>query len=221
MKRLLIFAGLTTTALIVFVWQLPASVIAGFIPSEANRVLQVHRITGTLWQGRSLFTTGGVAPTLSLSWRCQPTFSPLGASCTLSDSVTGIVQVGLLSSTLSAEKLAATLPVQVNIANGAATAGSPRVTLNVQTLMLSASMMSVTGSVRADAAQYAFGQSPIALGEITADCKPDSSSDTSTCSISNRGGTAKLDGQLSLSARKIGGSVELIAPGTPAQRVTF
>ena len=72
MKRLLIFVGLITTALIVFVWQLPASVIAGFIPPEANRVLQVHQITGTLWQGRSLFTTVGVAPTLSLSWRCQP-----------------------------------------------------------------------------------------------------------------------------------------------------
>ena len=221
MKRLLAFALLTATALTVFAWQLPASVVAALLPVEANRFLQIHRITGTIWRGNALVTTVGVAPSLSLSWQCQPTIAPLGASCTLSDSVTGIVKVGLFSSALSAEKLAATLPVQVNVANGAAMAGSPRVTLIVESATFSSTTMTVTGSARADAARYALGQSPIALGEVTADCKPDTSTVAATCAISNRGGAAKLDGQLSLFARKIGGTIELIAPGTPAQRMTF
>ena len=221
MKRALSFLLLIATTLAVFVWQLPASLIAGLIPLEANRFLQVHRITGTIWRGNALFAALGVAPTLSLSWQCQPIIAPLGASCTLSDGVTGTVKVGFFSSTLGAERLAATLPVQLNVANSAAMATSPRVTLNVESITLSATTMVVTGSVRANAARYAFGQSPVALGEVTADCKPDASAIASTCSISNRGGTARLDGQISLSARKVGGSVELIAPGTPAQRATF
>lgn len=221
MKRALGLILLSTTMLVVFVWQLPASVIAGFIPLEANRFLQVHRISGTIWRGNALFASVGIAPTLSLSWRCQPIVAPLGVSCTLSDSVTGAFKVGFFSSTLSAEKLAATLPVQLNVANGAAMAVSPRVTLNVESLTLSATTMAITGSVRAEAARYAFGQSPVSLGEVSADCKPDASNVASTCSIGNRGGSARLDGQISLSARKLGGSIELVAPGTPAQRITF
>ena len=221
MKRVLIFLLLLAMALTVFAWQLPASIVAGFLPTEANRFLQVHRITGTIWRGNVLFTTVGVSPTLSLSWQCQPSIAPLGASCALSDSATGIVKVSLFSSTLSAEKLTAALPVQVSVSNGALMAASPRVTLNVESVTLSATTMVVTGSVRAESARYAVGQSPIALGEVTADCKPDAAAITSTCSISNRGGTAKLDGQLSLSARKVSGSVELVTPGAAAQRVTF
>ena len=218
---MLIFLLLLTTALAVFVWQLPASIIVRFLPPEVNRFLQVHRITGTIWHGNALFTAVGVAPTLSLSWQCHPSITPFGGSCTLSDSVTGVAKVSFFSSTLRAEKLTAALPVQFSVANDVAMASSPRVTLNLESVTLSATTMFVTGSVRADAARYAFGQSPIALGEVTADCKPDASAAASTCSISNRGGTARLDGQVSLSAGKVGGSVELTAPGTPAQRVTF
>ena len=221
MKRLLMFVLLLVIASGVFVWQLPASIIAGFLPLEASRFVQLHRITGTLWRGSALFSSIGVSPTLSVAWQCQPSFSPLGASCALSESLTGVAQLNLLSSTLTAEKLTAVLPVQVSGGGVAFMAESPRVALDIVSLTVSATTLAIQGSVRAESARYGFGQSPVALGEVTADCKPDAGAATSRCSISNRGGSARLDGQLALTPRGSNGTLELTQPGAPAQRVTF
>ena len=74
MKRLLIVFLLLTVALSVFVWQLPASIIAGFWPSETSRFVQLHRITGTLWRGNALFsTTAGIA-TRPKAWATHPSW---------------------------------------------------------------------------------------------------------------------------------------------------
>ena len=220
MKRLLIFLLLLAIALGVFVWQLPASIVAGFLPADAGRFVQLHRITGTLWRGNALFSTMGVSPTLSVAWQCLPSVMPLGASCTLSESVTGLAQVNLLSGALTAEKVTAVVPVQMG--GGAAfMAESPRVALDIASLAMSATTLAISGSVRAESARYAFGQTPIALGEVTLDCKPDATSATSRCTISNRGGNARLDGQLTLTPRNASGTLELTSSGAPAQRVTF
>lgn len=220
MKRLLIFLLLLAIALGVFVWQLPASIVAGFLPTEASRFVQLHRITGTLWRGNALFSTMGVSPTLSVAWLCQPSVIPLGASCTLSESVTGGAQVNLVSGTLTAEKLAVVVPVLVG-GVAAFSAESPRVALDIASLAISATTLAISGSVRAESARYAFGQAPVALGEVTLDCKPDTASATSRCSISNRGGNARLDGQLTLTPRNASGTVELTPSDAPAQRITF
>lgn len=220
MKRLLIFLLLLAITLGVFVWQLPASIVAGFLPAEVSRFVQLHRITGTLWRGNALFSTMGVSPTLSVAWQCQPAIMPLGASCALSESVTGVAQVNLASGALTAEKLSAVVPVQMG--GGAAfMAESPRVALDIASLTMSATTLAISGSVRAESARYAFGQTPVALGEVTADCKPDAASAASRCSISNRGGNARLDGQLTLTPRSASGTLELTQPGAPAQRITF
>ncbi len=220
MKRLLTFLLLFVVAMGVFVWQLPASIIAGFVPTEASRFVQLHRITGTLWRGNALFSAMGVSPTLSVAWQCQPSIMPLGASCALSESVTGVAQVNLLSRTLTMEKITAVLPVQVG--GGAAfMAESPRVTLEIASLTMSATTLAIQGSARAESARYAFGQSPVTLGEVTADCKPDAASASSRCMISNRGGNARLDGQLSLTGRGASGTLELTPSGAAAQRITF
>ena len=220
MKRLLIFILLLATALGVFVWQLPASIVAGFLPTGTSRFVQLHRITGTLWRGSALFSTFGVSPTLSIAWQCQPSIAPLGASCALSESVTGVAQVNLLSGTLTAEKISAVLPVQAG--GGAAfVAESPRVALDIASLAMNATKLAIQGSVRAESARYAFGQPPVALGEVTADCKPDAGFATSRCNISNRGGNARLDGQLKLTPHGASGSLELTPSGAPAQRITF
>ena len=220
MRRLLIFFLLLTVALSVFVWQLPASIIAGFLPNETSRFVQLHRITGTLWRGNALFSTTGVSPTLSVAWRCQPSIMPLGASCALSESVTGVAQFDLIATTLTAGKITAVLPVQVG--GGAAfMAESPRVALDIASLTMNAATLTIQGSVRAESARYAFGQAPVALGEVTADCKPDAASASSRCSISNRGGNARLDGQITLTPRGASGMLELTPSGATAQRITF
>ena len=220
MRRLLIFFLLLTVALSVFVWQLPASIIAGFLPSETSRFVQLHRITGTLWRGNALFSTTGVSPTLSVAWQCQPSVMPLGASCALSESVTGVAQFDLIATTLTAGKITAVLPVQMG--GGAAfMAESPRVALDIASLTMNAATLTIQGSVRAESARYAVGQAPVALGEVTADCKPDAASASSRCSISNRGGNARLDGQITLTPRGASGMLELTPSGGTAQRITF
>ena len=220
MRRLLIFFMLLTVALSVFVWQLPASIMAGFLPSESSRFVQLHRITGTLWRGNALFSTTGVSPTLSVAWQCQPSIMPLGASCALSESVTGVAQFDLIATTLTAGKITAILPVQVG--GGAAfMAESPRVALDIASLTMNAATLTIQGSVRAESARYAVGQAPVALGEVTADCKPDAASASSRCSISNRGGNARLDGQITLTPRGASGMLELTPSGATAQRITF
>ena len=220
MRRVLTFVLLLVVALGVFVWQLPASIVAGFLPTEATRFVQMHRITGTLWRGNALFSIIGVSPTLSIAWQCQPSIIPLGASCALSESVTGTAQVNLLSGALTAEKISAVVPVR---AGGVAAfmAESPRVALDIASLTMNAASLAIQGSARAESARYAFGQAPVALGEVTADCKPDSASASSRCSISNRGGNARLDGQLNVTPRSASGTLELTPPGAPAQRITF
>ena len=220
MKRLLIFVVLCAVALAVFVWQLPASIVAGFLPTAASRFVQLHRITGTIWRGNALFSAIGVSPTLSLAWQCQPSIMPLGASCTLSESVNGGAQLNLLSSTLTAEKITAVMPVQIG-AGAAFMAESPRVALNVGSLTVSATALAIEGNLRAESARYAFGQAAVLLGEVTADCKPDTTSATSRCSINNRGGNARLDGQLTLTPKSASGTLELTPSGAPAQRITF
>lgn len=221
MKRLVIFILLIAVASGVFVWRLPASIVAGFLPADASRFVQLHRITGTFWRGSALFSTTGVSPTLSVAWQCQPSIMPLAASCSLSESVTGMAKVNLLSSTLTAEKITAVLPVQVRGGGAAFMAESPRVALDFASLKVTATTLAIQGSVRAEFARYAFGQAPLALGEVTADCKPDAASASSRCSISNRGGNARLDGQLTLTPRGASGTLELTPPGAVAQRVTF
>ncbi len=220
MRRLLIFLWLLAVALGVFVWQLPASIIAGFVPKEASRFVQLNRITGTLWHGNALFSTIGIAPTLSLTWQCQPSIMALGASCALSESVTGVAHINLISTTLTAGKITAALPVQVG-GVAAFMAESPRVALDIASLTMNAHTLAIQGSVRAESARYAFGQTPVALGEVTADCKPDAASATSSCSISNRGGNARLDGQLTLTPRSASGTLELTPSGALGQRITF
>ena len=220
MRRFVIFLLLVVVALAVFVWQLPASIVAGFLPLEANRFVQLHRVTGTIWRGNALFSAMAIPPTLSVSWRCQPSIAPPGVGCSITESATGMAQVDLLSATLTAEKGTAVLPVQMRTGT-ALIIESPRVAIDLASLTMTAKSLLIQGNIRADTARYAFGQTPMALGEVTADCKPDVPSGTSRCSISNRGGNARLDGQLTLTPRGASGSLELTPAGAASQRVTF
>ena len=216
----MIFLLLLVVALGVFVWQLPASIIAGLLPSETSRFVQLHRVTGTVWRGNALFSAIGVSPTLSLSWQCQPSISPLGVGCSIAESATGVLQLDFLSGTLTTEKVTAVLPVQLRTGS-ALMVESPRVAIDISSLTINAKSLAIQGNIRADSARYAFGQAPMALGEVTAECKPDLPSGTSRCSVSNRGGSARLDGQLTLTPRGASGTLELAPAGAAAQRVTF
>ena len=88
-------------------------------------------------------------------------------------------------------------------------------------MTFSAAALSLKATLRADDARYRLGQTEVLLGEITADCTPNPDGAASTCSVSNRGGNARLDGRVTLTSTKASGSMELTPANGAAQRVTF
>ena len=224
MKRLVIALALIAVALIVAIWRAPASLIAGVLPPEVSRVAQLHQATGTIWRGSALFSVTGVPPSLSLAWQCRPSLAPLGLRCDLSESLSARVTVDVFASKLIAERVTASLPIRV-IAAGAAMATSPNVVAIFSEIIASRGTLSIKGNLRASDANYRFGNTETSLGELTVECAPSpatvDANSSSTCTVSNRGGNARLDGKLALTSSKASGSLELTPANGPAQRVNF
>ena len=220
MKRILIWLGLVLVALSMIIWRAPASLFAVAIPPEFSRAIQLHEFTGTIWQGRALFSVTSVPPSLALAWTCRPSLSPIGVRCQLSESATALVNFELLTNVVHAERVTAQLPIQLSAA-GVALAASPNVVANFPEIHVSKSHVAVTGSVRASDASYRLGGYDIVLGELTVDCAPASGASSSTCTLSNRGGGARLDGKFTISSGKTSGSLELTPVNGPMQRVVF
>lgn len=222
MKRIFVALALLVVTLTVAIWRAPASAIAGVLPPEISRVAQLHQVTGTIWEGRALFSVTGVPPSLSLAWRCRPSLAPLGARCALAESLSAQVVVDVVAGKLVAERVNASLPLQLTVA-GAASATSPGVVANFSVITASRSALSIQGNLRASDASYRVGNTETSLAELTVECAPsaDGANTTSTCAVSNRGGDARLDGKILLSSGKASGSLELTPANGPAQRVAF
>jgi hypothetical protein len=219
-KRIFIALMLIAVALSVAVWRAPASIIAGMLPPEVSRLVQLHQLTGTLWRGSALFGVTGVPPSLSLSWQCRPSAVPLGVRCELSESLSAVITLDIVASRVIAERVSAALPLEITVA-GAAAAASPNVVATIAEVSASRASLAIKGSVRATDASFRVGNNDTALGEVTLDCTPATDAASSTCTVSNRGGGARLDGKLVLSVSKTSGTLELTPANGPAQRVAF
>ena len=220
MKRIFIALALLAVTLIVAIWRAPATLIAGLLPAQVSRVAQLHQASGTIWRGSALFTVAGVPPSLSLAWLCRPSLAPLGVRCELSESLSALVTVDVFANKLIAERISASLPIQVTAA-GTATATSPNVVASFSEITASRSALSIKGNLRASDAGYGFGNTETSLGELTVECAPSTDATSSNCALTNRGGTARLDGKLLLTRNKASGSLELTPASGPAQRINF
>lgn len=220
MKRIFMALALLLAVLVVAIWRAPASLIAGVLPAEISRVVQLHQSTGSLWHGAALFTVTGVPPTLSVAWQCRPSLAPVGVRCALSETLSAVVTVDVLASQLIAERVTAALPIQVAAA-GSASAASPNVAANFSEITASRNRLAIKGGLRASDAMYRLGNVETALGELTVECAPAADGVSSICAISNRGGNARLDGKLLLAAGRASGSLELTPANGAAQRVNF
>lgn len=220
MTRFFIALALLTVALMVAIWRAPASLIAGMLPPEISREALLHEASGTLWRGSALFSMTGVPPALSVAWQCRPSLAPLGVRCELSESLSALVTVELLARKLVAERVSASLPLQVAAA-GAASAISPIVVANFSEITASRSALFIKGNLRASDSIYRVGNTETSLGELTVECAPATDSSSSTCAVSNRGGNARLDGKLLLTSNKASGSLELTSADGSTQRVNF
>ncbi len=220
MKRIFIALALLVVTLTVAVWRTPATFIAGLLPAEVARVAQLHQATGTIWRGSALFSVTGAPPSLSLAWQCRPSLAPLGLRCELSESLSALVTVDVFANKLVAERVSSSLPIQFTAA-GAASATSPNVVASFSEITASRNALSIKGNLRASDAGYRFGNTETSLGELTVECAPSTDAITSTCTVSNRGGNARLDGKLALSSTKASGSLELTPSSGQTQRINF
>ena len=220
MKKIAAFLALALIALGVFAWQLPASVVVTLLPADASKFVQLHRVSGSVWNGRALMSVIGVAPALPLAWSCRPSVSPLGVRCEFRDALTGVATADVLGAAVQLERVSAVLPVQY--AMGASIgASSSGVVADIATATLSQKTMAIKGSLRAANASYRAGAADVALGEVNADCAPASDARSTACTLSNRGGSGRLDGKLSLTPARATGSIDLTPTNGTAQRIAF
>ena len=220
MKKLFALLALVLIALGVCVWQLPASVVVAFLPAEASKFVQLHRLSGSVWNGRALISVVGVAPALPVAWACRPSVSPLGARCELGGALTGVATADVLGAAIQLERVSMVLPVQYAMGTSIG-ASSSGVAADIASATLSRQTMAIKGSIRATDATYRAGAADVALGEVSADCAPAPDARSSTCTVSNRAGSGRLDGKLTLTPTRANGSIELTPANGPAQRVAF
>lgn len=222
MKRLLIVTTLVLIALAVFLWRLPVAAVLAVLPAESSRVLQLHRLDGTVWQGSALLSVAVVPPALPVAWSCRPQLAPVGVYCDLSGAISGVLRVDGLAREIAVGPVSGSVPVRVDAA-GVTLAQAPRVSVDITRATATGTRLSLRGSLRAHEATYQLGPSALPLGEINLDCAPGVEADAaaSTCTLSNRGGGARLDGRLQLAPGGAHGSVELTPPGGATQRFAF
>lgn len=220
MKKIAAFLALAFIALGVFAWQLPASVVVTLLPADASKFLQLHRVSGSVWNGRALMSVIGVAPAMPLAWSCRPSVSPLGVRCELREALIGVATADVLGAAIQLERVSAVLPVQYSM-GASIGASSSGVVADVATATLSQKTVAIKGSLRAANASYRGGSADVALGEVDADCAPAPDARSTACTLSNRGGSGRLDGTLSLTPARATGSIDLTPANGTAQRVAF
>ena len=165
MKRLLMWIALFVVAVVVCMWRLPASLVGLTLPPGSARVMQLHRADGTLWNGSAQMNVTGIPSMLSVSWNCRPTLLPFGAQCTLSEALSGSLNVVAASGTVVGEQLTMSVPLEVTPAAGVS-ASSSRVAATIHRVELSTSSLALRASLRADDARYRVGQTDVTLGEV-------------------------------------------------------
>lgn len=224
MKRLAAWLGLVAVACVVCLWRLPASVLLAALPAQATKHVQIHRVSGTVWQGEALASITGIVPALPLAWSCRPAFAPVGVACHIDGAISADLHVGILDGVLTAQRARASLPVLANVPGG--TVAATPLLLDIKALQASRTGLALTGSARATDASLRLGGMATGLGEVTLDCLPNPASaagnaSTSRCTLGNRGGVARLDGQLTLTPTTASGNVDFTPNGGVRQSVRF
>ncbi len=226
LRRLSFIALAGVLALGVFLWRMPASVallaVPGATKSALGKVIAIHEINGTLWQGSARFSTTAIVSALPLSWRCTPTLASLAIDCELSGALRGAVSVAPFADggTLRVESLSADQAVSV-APNAALAAQSERVALDVKRASLSRAAVALEGSVVATDVTWRSGSSTLELGEVFVDCTPAADRASTNCTVKNRASATRIDGTLALNAQRVSGSLEVSPPGATAQRFSF
>lgn len=220
MKKIVAAIVLLLIALGVFLWQLPATFVVAMLPAQTAKFMQLHRVSGTVWQGRALFSVIGVAPAIPLAWACRPSLSMLGVRCDVRDGVDGTVTLDALGGALQLDHLTALVPVQYAMSASVGASASGGVA-DIKSARLSPQAVTINGALRATEASYRAGGADIPLGDVSADCAPAPDARSTACKLTNRGGSGRLDGSITLTPSSVSGNLELTPAAGPTQRLVF
>lgn len=223
MKRLLGIVALALIALAVLAWRMPASVIRLTMPAQAAKFVQLHALDGTLWQGRARFTPTAVPIAVPIAWSCRPSLAPLGLRCTLHDGLSAEITLDAWRAMIHVTRLtSAALPVQY-AAGAIPIVEASDLVFTITEGRAARDTLALGGNVRARNVRATLAAAPLALGEVTLDCAPDTApaSAQTRCTLANRGGGARLDGTLTLGMGGASGTVTLTPVNGAAQQLRF
>jgi hypothetical protein len=211
-------------ALAVLLWRLPVSSALLVIPSPSNapwsKFLSLHEVNGTLWRGSARFSVSAVPVAQLLQWRCAPSVASFAIDCDLGGALSGRIVLRPLARGVQAERLSSDIALQF-AANPSVVAASERVALTIARLDANDSRVSLEGGIVARDTSYRIGDKTFDLGEVFIDCKPVTDKAESACAIKNRASATRLDGVLTLSARRASGSIEINEHGMNPQKMSF
>jgi hypothetical protein len=222
-KRIAFVLLLILIAVVAALWRLPASIIITVLPDSVSRQIaphvSVHALDGTIWKGSARFSLAAVPPSLRVEWRCVPSVAPVGLNCDLGDAATGNVHVAAFENLVTLSQIKIAQPVRLFV-NGLRAFDSDLLTINVSNVVLSNQRAAVSANAVAIAgvSRLRGNAAPLVLGEVSLDCAPVDNSETSRCTLRNRAGEQRIDGQIELRPNRVSGSV---STGTPAQTFTF
>jgi hypothetical protein len=222
-KRVAFVLLLMLVAVAVALWRLPASIILTVLPDSVSRQiaphLSVHALDGTIWNGSARLSLAAVPPTLRIEWRCIPNIAPIGLNCNLGDAATGNVRVAAFENSVTLSQINIAQPVRLSV-NGLRAFDSDLLSINITNAMISNQRATITANAVAIAgvSRLRGNAAPLVLGEVSLDCAPVDNSETSRCTLRNRAGEQRIDGQIELRPNRVSGSV---STGSPAQTFTF
>ena len=227
MRRVLLAVVLVGVVVAITVWRLPASFALAWLPPAVGAHLSVHSATGTLWRGEAELTSPWVPATLRLTWRCRLE-APVRLACALGDALLGDIRLSPGPGgqpRVEAESLAATLPLQVQLA-GAPRLSIDRLHMEINALRFDRTQLVLNAS--ATATNVLMPLAPLARGlvvsaerlrEVVAECAPDGAS--TRCQIASRGDGATLRGRVELSPQRTRGEIDLNLPRLGRQRLAW
>jgi hypothetical protein len=222
MKRLLFLLLLALVALGVLLWRLPASAALIVLPANANwqRFVNLHEVSGTIWNGSARFSTVASPAAQRVQWQCAPAFATASIACNLGGGIAANLSLKPFSQSIAIPSLSA--QQAINFApNAAAAFSAESVALTLKDAILARDQMSFTGSLVAKDASFAAGNTTTALGEAFVDCTPANDAKTTQCTIKNRASSTRLDGSISISPARANGSINVTTASGSTQKLSF
>ncbi len=224
MKRLFVAISLIAITFSVLVWRLPASTVLAALPADAvNKVapfVTIHELGGTIWSGDARISVSAIPSTQRIVWNCAPKRLALAIDCALSEAISGVATIDVLSQSITLNNVKTAVPFRF-VAPGATIVTSDQLSATVANASLSAKATQLTATITAVNTATRIGETVTLLGEVSLDCAPIDAAPGSRCTLRNRASENRIDGQIDLNPNRVSGNVAFAPAGAVRQSFSF